>query len=812
MAFDSQPVTEATLRTDAATSDGLLERLLVFIISVSGIGLVLGLSGHFLAPLVLCLAVLCTWAYHRKAPMPRDGARSLRLAHVIPILLVALVFRLAPYTYVLGGQDQGVYTNMAAELVRTGDVAVTDAEYDRLAAVGVQAAYVRDNYSVPFLPGVYTTRLSEKPELEFQFYHVFPVWLATFGGILGLGSAGYALTFLALASIVFFQRLAAELSGSARIGAAAGLLLALNPLHAFFSKFPVTEVPTLGFSAAGFCFLALHALAPVGFRQVRWLVLSALAFACLFLTRISGFMYLPLLLLVAMAGLVLDPDRQRARAISAWALATVVAYLLSVVYGLVWSNPYSVSIYQASFSLVAGAGWAQALLAIGSVTALAWTLAWRRPGGAFGRMLAFALPWLRRCLGPALLLVVLLGAYKAYRLGFTSRYVGDAWLSQFPGVVAEGWSSLGYSSLVVAMLYLGPLLFLAMLVLGQRRLPVPASYLLFFLCCFLAYAALLNWTVPYQPYYARYLVSELVPYAILFAACSLAWIHHVLSRRLLAAVLVVSGAYFMVLSSAQVGKQENEGALSSLSRLAQVADDGDVILLDGFHGQGFEPKEVKTTLVYTLGRHVVTVGDRALSDVGYLQAVASAYEDVFLATSASEAPAGFVLMDSVTLHARNFERSARPPSRLVTVIDANVNVFRLDRVLFNVGARQDFPAVGDARVLSQVGARRNGRLFAGGRAGFLLYGPYISLPAGRYRLVVRGEAGKLSGMPNRLDVSVDRGSRQLAATDAPSVRANLVGALEFDVPDGGVNDLEVRLQVAAGSTASVQGYTIQRVR
>lgn len=812
MAVGSQPLAVTQSRAGTATSDGLLERLLVFIVAVSAIGLVLGLSGHFLAPLVLCLAALCTWAYHRRTPMPRDGAKSLRLAHVVPILLVALVFRLVPYSYVLGGQDQGVYSNMAAELVHTGDIAVTDPVYQRLEAVGAEAAYVRDNYTVPFLPGVYTTQGAGKPELTFQFYHLFPVWLATFGGILGLGSAGYALTFLALASILFFQRLAGELSGSARIGAAAGLLLALNPLHAFFSKFPLTEIPTLGFSAAGFCFVAIYAAAPVGIRQMRWLVLSMLAFSCLFLTRISGFMYLPLLLLVAVAGLLLDPDRQRAGAISSWALATVTAYALSVGYGLVWSNPYSMAIYEASFSLVAGASWTHSLLAVACVTALAWTLAWRWPHGAFGRALAFVLPWLRRCLGPALVLIVLLGAYKAYQLGFTARYAGDAWLSQFPGVVAQGWSSLGHSSLVVAIMYVGPLLFLAMLVVGQRRLPVQASYLLFFVCCFLSYAALLNWTVPYQPYYARYLASELVPYALLFVVCSLAWIRHALSRRVLGAALVVSGAYFMVLSGAQIGKQENEGALESLSRLSRLADDGDLILLDGFGGQGFEPKEVKTTLVYTLGRHVVSVGDRALSNYNYLNALASAYQDVFLVTSADIAPAGFVRVDAVSLQARNFERGARPPSRMVTIMDANVNVFRLDRVLFNVGTRQDFPAVGDGRVLSLVGIRRGDNLVADGRAGFLLYGPYVALPAGRYRLFVRGAAGKPAAGPGRLDVSVDRGSRQLAIIDAPVMHAKQMATLDFEVPEGGVDDLEVRLQVDKGSTTTILGYTIQRLR
>lgn len=802
--------------------DAWLERLTVFVAATGLSGLGLALAGRFVAISAVLLGLLATALYHAALPAGESrgaaaradaaGAPVLRWRHLLPVLLLALLFRLAPYPYVLGGQDQGVYTNVAAHLVRTQGIAVDDPAWARLAGGTARATYIADNFTDPFLPGVYTLP-GREPTFVFQFYHLFPVWLAIFGGLFGIGAAVYGLSFLSLLSVVFFQRLAISITGSERVGLAAGLLFAVNPLLAFFSKFPLTEIPTLAFSLAGFAWLARYAQCSPQARRARWLWLSAIAFACLFLTRLSGFMYLPILCALAWLPRLFDADTARARAVARWAYATIGLYAVSIAYGLVFSRPYSLKVYEQSFALAAGPSWPAVLLAIAAAAAAASVLLARLPRDGVG------IARLRRLvergealLGPTLLLVLALGAWKLWQLGFGTHYLHDAWLQQFPGVAGSGWSSLAHGSLVVAAIHLCPLLAIAYVLLAQRRWSAPgARLLLTFVLCFVTYAALLNWTVPYQPYYARYLASELVPYVLLFTTCCMAWLDSAPARRVLGAVLLVSGVYGAALSTAQLGRIDNAGALESIGRLAAIAGDGDVLLLDGSPGQGFESKQVKTTLAYTFGRNVVTAGSLALGDIGFLEGVAGAYDHVYFVSSAASAPAGFSPIGTVRLHANGFLRGARPPGAYGPVLDALVRVYRLDKVDFAPGRRLSLQVGQDARVLSQVGRRQPGLgLVADGRAGYLAYGPYAALPPGDYQLRLRGSRAT-QGV--RIDVAIAGGAQVLAAGAAHPAGANGVFAsFPFSVPAPGARDLEVRVLVPDGAGISLHDYTIQRLR
>jgi len=791
--------------------DALLERGLVFVLAASLGGLALALAGAFQPWLVLLLALLATAIYHaRVAPTP-PSPLGLRGWQVLAVLLLALLFRVPPYQYVLGGQDPGVYTNAATHLLRTGGVAVHDAEYDRLERTGGLAEYRRQNYVHPFVPGVYTGD-GIHPILSFQFYHLFPVWMALAASVFGLGSGGLGLLLLSLVSILFFQRLAAEISGSRRIGFAAALLLAANPLHAFFSKFPVTEVPTLAFSTAAFCFLAMYAQAPPEQRQRRWLWLSALAMSCLFFTRISGFMYLPLVLAVSVLALACDPDRARTRALSAWSLAVVLAYLVSVVYGMVWSRTYSLDIYDDSFAPLLGLDWRNALIAIGLVIGLLWAAIWRARERPVVAALGRALGKLDRLMGPALLLLLPAAAYKAWQLGFTSHYQGNEVLEQFPGVVAAGWGSVAHSSLVVMAMYLGPLAFIALLLVAQARLSPTGRLLLFFVCGFFAYAALLNWVVPYQPYYARYLLSELVPYSLLLLCCALAWLGTGAARRLLVGALTVSAAGYLVLSGSQVGKQDDLGAMESVGALAAGVGDEDVILFDGLIVDGFEPQQVKTTLVYTFGRHVITIGTSSLTDYEFMSGVDRAYDRVLVLSSRGQLPPGYTELAPVRLWALGFERSSLPPHRLVPMMDTTLRVFQLDRLEFGPGFRRHFSLDSDPRVDSLMGERRPGRgIQALGRAGELLTGPALDLPAGRFRLVLFGTA---DGRSDAVLSLVDGGRGQVLAETAIGPQATPGGALawlDVQLPSGGARRIDVRVRVGQGSRLMLSDYTLTRL-
>src|SRR5712691_1132183 len=278
--------------------DRALELLAVYVIATSLIGLAAALAGVFHAPQVLLAAFLIASGYAwRTRGAQAVLATAPSVPHLLLILGVALFFRVPTYLYVLGGQDEGVYVNMAAHLARTGSLVPSDPVLEKLRQPAAIERYLADNYEPHiFLPGVYRLPGSP-PKLEFQFYHLFPVWMALFAGVFGFGTSVYALTFLALISVAFLYRLTLAVTDSRPAALIAGLLVASNPLHAFFSKFPLSEVPTLAFSAMAFTFLAFYCFSTRAARRYRWLILAALAMLCLFTTRISGFFYVPFLLL-----------------------------------------------------------------------------------------------------------------------------------------------------------------------------------------------------------------------------------------------------------------------------------------------------------------------------------------------------------------------------------------------------------------------------------------------------------------------------------------------------------------------------------
>jgi 4-amino-4-deoxy-L-arabinose transferase-like glycosyltransferase len=66
--------------------------------------------------------------------------------------------------------------------------------------------------------------------------------MAIFGEVFGDSNRYYSTVFFAILSILALYLLTFELTGNGLLAWSVGALLALTPLHAFFSKFPATEV------------------------------------------------------------------------------------------------------------------------------------------------------------------------------------------------------------------------------------------------------------------------------------------------------------------------------------------------------------------------------------------------------------------------------------------------------------------------------------------------------------------------------------------------------------------------------------------
>ncbi len=125
------------------------------------------------------------------------------------------------------------------------------------------------------------------------------------------------------------------------------------------------------------------------------------------------------------------------------------------------------------------------------------------------------------------------------------------------------------------------------------------------------------------------------------------------------------------------------------------------------------------------------------------------------------------------------------------------------------GPRHLFPA-NDPRLSHQVGQRERESWRSNGHAGFLSYGPYARLPAGRYRLELRGAwAGDGQAW---CDVVVDQGRVRLAHQDldpGAGGQGQLASALLS--LDADATDLEVRLWVSDTASLALDAIELHRI-
>lgn len=128
---------------------------------------------------------------------------------------------------------------------------------------------------------------------------------------------------------------------------------------------------------------------------------------------------------------------------------------------------------------------------------------------------------------------------------------------------------------------------------------------------------------------------------------------------------------------------------------------------------------------------------------------------------------------------------------------------------WRASSRYWFPA-NDIRFKRQVGDFDRQQLVTDGRNGFLVYGPYASVPAGRYRLRVLGRWCGVAGPAAWLDVVTGHGGHQAAHVDLMPGTQSIEGCLAevaFALETDAV-DLEIRLWVSAETQLLIQGFEL----
>lgn len=676
-----------------------LELLTVWVLSASAIGLVSTLAGRFMALQVCLLAALITCAYAwRVNKTDRSSSVSVDWRHLVLLTLLCLFFRLPAYHYILGGQDEGVYVNMAQHIVDTGGISAQDIPLGKLDDnPSLKNTYLQDNRGpINYLPGIYVSDQTS-PNLQFQFYHLFPVWMAIFAGLFGAKFGVYALTFFGWLSIVFIYKLALAISCSRRVGLVAGLLLALSPLHVFFSKFPVTEVPTLAFSLMAFAYLVQFRNSGEGVRSTRLLWLSGLSFGALFFTRISGFMYMPFIVALAVASAVADSDREMRRSVFLWAFGVVGIYALSVWYGIHWSNHYSKDIYHLSFARAFGRfPQAGPIVSVGLMLGMWFGVLAMSRNERFRLLFSSrVIATLRRLAGVVVLFALIMGIFKIYQLGWTDRYLHDRWLGSTWHLAHARWLSVRASSFYALFIYLAFIFPLSIyfVVAGRRDNP-NIEFLRLFVAGFLVYISLLKWNVPYGPYYARYLLSEVVPYLSLLFVLVWAGLRPGFWKKSVTWLLIFSMSYMVYASVAQLGKSSNDKLYASLKQLLEPVDSSDLLLMTDLQPGWPADSQIKTSIVYTFGRNVVTVSDKSLNDHAYIAAWDSRYDDVYLLSTSSVVPEEFTSVGSTKVGIWSYKRSYSYPHKFGLHAEKRLYLFRMTRSVFPMEQVQDLNATG----------------------------------------------------------------------------------------------------------------------
>jgi hypothetical protein len=421
-----------------------------------------------------------------------------------------------------------------------------------------------------------------------QFYHLHPLWLAIAGSLVGQQRATWTLPAFALLSIGLIYRLTILLTRDQFAGLSAALLLAVNPLHSYMSKFPLSEVPSVFFFLSGLYFL-VRLLRGHGSNRLNG-GLTVFSFAGLFLTRISGFLHMAPLLGFLGYGLIFVFPRVRRRAV-VWCCAGVVAvYGYSVAHGYLFACAYAQMVYDAYLGTDFLNWRPRAILALLLGALLVVYVVLHHYRRALLRGVARLRPWHTQV---ALLVVVsVLGwsAYTAYRfVSIYSSYAGELQSIHIDpdnspklfgiDIVAAALLNLTVLSIVLTPVALGLAFYGVYLML--RRWPSQPQL---FLCgaltlFFLALNTIVSVDTRFLYYYARYLLSETVPLLLIAAAVALGPLHRRWPRLALLALLVAATPS-LALSYLHTRDTEMKSFYSDVEGVVDVLDGSNVVLID----------------------------------------------------------------------------------------------------------------------------------------------------------------------------------------------------------------------------------------
>ncbi|HUV13197.1 MAG TPA: hypothetical protein VMY18_06110, partial [Acidobacteriota bacterium] len=216
------------------------------------------------------------------------------------------------------------------------------------------------------------------------------------------------------------------------------------------------------------------------------------------------------------------------------------------------------------------------------------------------------------------------------------------------------------------------------------------TLVLVFLLQFIVYIAFLQWLIPYQYYYARYLLTEVVPFSILVAMAGLlAWWARPLGRKAAALLLVTAVGYCLFYTVPQWRGREAEGAYTALAEIARPLNGNDLVFIK--RGSFQQQTQIRTPFIYLFDKRVVMY-DNASTIESYVhedrQAVGP-FRDFFLLSPWQIESSNLELASETVYREGHFERIQLIPRKFSDDFEFPLFLYKIRKEGFGKGELEE---------------------------------------------------------------------------------------------------------------------------
>jgi len=589
---------------------------LLTIVSISSVYGIALLSASIFTPTLLITLTIITCLMLSRFTGVRYSEVGYRWTGAFALTLVLAVFlRSDIYPHMMGGQDQGLYTNYAELMLKHGGLNFVDQFRNELPD-SLKAIY--DNVKMASVPMID----ADKSLMTVAFYPLHPMWMAVFAWGLGVELKTLSLLLFSIIYIWTGKLLTEEIFRTERAGTIAAMLLALNPALVFYSKYPVTEMVGLAFSLSGFLYLIRGVKSVQTRKKLLYLSLSVLSFTSFFFVRMQFLMYLPFISLLIL-GLVLHDGRLHWRN---GAIPSLILVCILFGFSLVWYFLFQKTLFDGMI----GGHVLERISSVLTTRLIIWFL-----GGLLLAVILLlavlrrnyalsAIPlWFVAKGGVWLVFAFILSVFSILSLYKTGN------LQPFPWILDTNDPLLfRYHALYRLMILISPFALFVLVYGSLNKIcnEVFSSLLLLFIATSWI-VVLVQPYIPYLYYYGRYLAGEVLPYSLI----AIAGIMSILINqkiKLAYTIIMLIGVYYFAFYVAQFRFIESESR-DSFVELSNSIRKHDIVLAVGLDDRMLVPlrltygKKIFSLKQWDTSTHFVTsdlpqLRSLALEDSGRL--------------------------------------------------------------------------------------------------------------------------------------------------------------------------------------------------